>query len=61
VSLTGACLLRIVWLMTVFAADPTLPVLYLSYPVSWFVTFAAHMLCYQLVARRRLKAIPGSD
>ena len=61
VSLTGACLLRIVWLMTVFAADPTLPVLYLSYPVSWFVTFAAHMLCYQLVARRRLRAIPSID
>jgi putative efflux protein, MATE family len=54
VSLTGACLLRIVWILTVFAANRTLTVLYLSYPVSWFVTFATHFLCYMLVARKRL-------
>jgi len=54
VSLTGACLLRIVWIMTVFAADRTLTTLYLSYPVSWGVTFAAHMICYLTVARKKL-------
>ena len=54
VSLTGACLLRIVWILTVFAANPTQQVLYLSYPVSWFATFAAHMGCYLLAARKKL-------
>ena len=54
VSLTGACLLRIVWIMTIFAQNHTLTVLYMSYPVSWFVTFAIHFLCYMLVARKRL-------
>ena len=54
VSLTGACLLRIVWILTVFAAQPTQTVLYLSYPISWFVTFAAHMLCYRAVSGRVL-------
>ena len=61
VSLTGACLLRIVWILTVFAHTHTLPVLYLSYPVSWFTTFAIHFLCYMTVGRRRidrLKAAP---
>lgn len=54
VSLTGACLLRIVWILTVFAQDHDLTVLYMSYPVSWFVTFIIHFLCYMLVARKRV-------
>jgi Na+-driven multidrug efflux pump len=54
VSLTGACLLRIVWILTVFAQDHSLTILYMSYPVSWFVTFAIHFLCYMLVARKKL-------
>ena len=59
VSLTGACLLRIVWILTVFAQAHDLRVLYMSYPVSWFATFAIHVLCYLFVARKqidRLKA-----
>ncbi len=57
VSLTGACLLRIVWIMTIFAQNRTLAVLYWSYPVSWFATFAAHFLCYMFVARKKLKQL----
>lgn len=54
VSLTGACLLRIVWIMTIFALPQyhTLRVLYISYPVSWLATFAMHMACYLIVARK---------
>ena len=55
VSLTGACLLRIVWIYTIFAANPTLDVLYISYPVSWLVTFLIHMGCYIVVARKMPK------
>ena len=54
VSLTGACLLRIVWILTVFAQNHDLTVLYMSYPVSLFVTFVIHFLCYMLVARKRV-------
>ena len=54
VSLTGACLLRIVWIATVFAANPTLYTLYISYPISWGATVAIHMLCYLTVARKKL-------
>ena len=55
VSLTGACLLRIVWIYTIFAANPTLNTLYISYPISWAATFAIHMLCYLIVARKMPK------
>ncbi len=57
VSLTGACLLRIVWILTLFAAQPTQTVLYLSYPVSWFVTFATHFVCYMVVWKKRKRGI----
>ena len=46
VSLTGACGLRIVWIYTAFRLDHTLFNLYLSYPVSWAVTFTAHIICF---------------
>ncbi len=52
VSLAGACGLRIVWIYTIFAANRTLFVLYLSYPISWLVTFAAHFVCFCLFFRR---------
>lgn len=52
VSLTGACALRIVWIYTVFAADPRLEVLYFSYPVTWMVTFLAHLICYIYIRRK---------
>lgn len=61
VSLTGACLLRIVWIYTIFAANPTLETLYYSYPVSWFATFAIHMLCYLTLGRARLKKLEAAS
>ncbi len=46
VSLTGACGLRILWIYTIFRMDHTLFNLYLSYPISWIVTFIAHIVCF---------------
>ena len=60
VSLTGACGLRIVWIYTLFAAFPTLENLYLSYPVSWIVTFLILLACF-LTARRRLPPTDADD
>ena len=57
VSLTGACLFRVVWIMTVFAMNPTLDVLYASYPISWALTFGVHLLCYLFIARKKLGAL----
>ncbi|OUQ36018.1 MATE family efflux transporter [Faecalibacterium sp. An121] len=52
VSLTGACGLRIVWIFTVFGSMHSLFVLYLSYPVTWIVTFTMHMVCFVWFYRR---------
>ena len=55
VSLTGACLFRVVWIYTAFAASPTLNTLYVSYPISWLLTFLVHLGCYLYVAGHRLR------
>ncbi|MBR6325269.1 MAG: MATE family efflux transporter [Lachnospiraceae bacterium] len=52
VSLTGACLLRIVWIFTYFQTHHTPEVLYVSYPISWAVTFLAHVVCYRYYYRK---------
>lgn len=37
-TMIGTCAFRIVWICTVFREDPTLPVLYRAFPLSWVVT-----------------------
>ena len=55
VSLIGACGLRIVWVYTVFAHFRTLTSLFISYPVTWTVTFLTHLTCYFIVTRKYRK------
>ena len=54
VTIFGACVLRIIWIYTIFQTHHTLDVLYLSYPVSWVVTSAVHVLCFILIYRRMM-------
>ena len=52
VSLVGACGLRIVWIYTVFVKFRTLNILFISYPVTWTITFLSHLVCYYIVTRK---------
>ncbi len=56
VSLLGACGLRLLWLGTVFQIEQfhTPDTVYLSYPVSWIITVAAHVISF-FICRNRLK------
>lgn len=51
VSLTGACLFRVIWIFTVFANYHTLFSLYISYPISWIITFFTHVVCYLVIRK----------
>ncbi|MDR0840532.1 MAG: MATE family efflux transporter [Christensenellaceae bacterium] len=55
VSIFGICGLRILWVYTVFQANPTWLNLYLSYPASWLITAALQAVCYFIVRRRLLR------
>lgn len=52
VSLFGACILRVIWIFTIFKVHHSLFILYLSYPVSWIVTFLLHLFFFILYYRR---------
>lgn len=68
ISLTGACGLRILWVYTIFALDRSLFTLYLSYPVTWAITFLGHLVCFfiflrkvkQKIAQERQNQMPES-
>lgn len=52
VSLIGACAFRVFWIFTVFSSDRSLLTLYLSYPISWAITSAAHLICFTVLFKK---------
>jgi len=55
ISLISVCGFRIIWLSTVFKAEPTALNIYLTYPISWIMATLAFIVCYA-VAYKRTKA-----
>ncbi len=53
VSLTGACLFRVVWIFTAFKISRSLFTLYISYPISWVLTISMHVVCYLVMRKRK--------
>ena len=56
VSLLGACAFRLLWIATVFQIDRfhTIETVYTSYPISWTLTFLAHVVTF-IIVRNKLK------
>ena len=56
VSLLGACAFRLLWIATVFKIERfhVIETVYASYPISWTLTFMAHVVTF-LIVRARLK------
>lgn len=54
VSLIGACGLRLIWIATVFQMPEfhSIEMIYITYPVSWFLTFMTHVMCFAIVRRK---------
>ncbi len=58
ITVVGSCLLRIVWVCTVFAASPTFLTLIAVYPISWVLTGAAMLAALAWVRRATLARQP---
>ena len=54
ITVLGVCGFRIGWIYTVFLLPEyhTLPVLYLSYPISWLATFVVELIVFIMILRR---------
>ena len=55
ISLIGACLLRVVWLWTVFPVSQTLETIFVSYPLTWIVTNIVAFLVIHFALRKILR------
>ena len=51
-NLIGVCLFRIIWMTLIYPANPVAWLLWLCYPVSWFLT-AAIVFCVVIVLTRK--------
>lgn len=60
VSVLGACAFRIFWIYCILPFNPTLTMLYISYPVSWVITSAVHAVCY-VIMLKKFPVTAGAD
>lgn len=65
ITVLGVCVFRIGWIYTVFASPAyhTLEMLYISYPISWILTFAAELAAFLIIngSRKRKTERECSD
>lgn len=55
ITVVGVCVLRVVWIFTLFQL-PTLHTpagLYVSYPISWSLTFLAELITFVIICKRK--------
>lgn len=57
ISVVGVCGFRIAWIETIFAQHHTLDVLYMSYPISWAISFLVQLVVLIVLLRRSTKGI----
>lgn len=67
VSIVGVCGFRIFWILAIFyqLTDFTnttdLNYLYVSYPISWIITFTTHLICYLVVSKKIFKSYNSTN
>lgn len=61
ISIIGVCGVRLVWIATVFQIEEfhRIETVYLSYPISWIITFAIQLVCF-LINMKRIQNKPSS-
>ena len=59
ICILGVCVFRVAWIYTIFQVPQfhTPECLYLSYPISWVITFVFEFVAFLMVYRRKVKAL----
>ena len=62
ISLFGICGVRILWIYTIFAVPKyhTPEILFISYPISWIITFLAELILLKIVYTKQQKSFSES-
>ena len=58
--ISGAVVLRIIWIYGVFPLNRTLPFLYLCWPLSWIITGSAQCVCFIITKKRLTKRMQAA-
>ncbi len=62
ITVVGSCVLRIIWVYTVFAAFPDSFVMLMTvYPISWVITGAAMLTAYFVIGKKKFKTNANKD
>lgn len=63
ICILGVCGIRIVWIYTVFQIPEfhTLPSLYLSYTISWAVTFLCELVIFRILLHRAIRCAKENE
>ena len=54
ITLLGACGIRLLWISTIFLIPKfhSCNTIFVSYPISWTVTFIAHIICFFIIRKK---------
>ena len=54
ITLLGACGIRLLWISTIFLIPKfhSCTTIFVSYPISWTVTFIAHIICFFIIRKK---------
>ncbi len=55
IALVGSCLLRVVWLWTIFPLNQTLETIFICYPITWSLTMLTAFCVIQVLIKKLLK------
>lgn len=58
--LFGSCILRIVWLLTVYRLNPTFEMVMVCYPISWMITGPAVITAYAIIRKKMFRTIENA-
>lgn len=58
-SIFGVCVLRVIWIYTVFPLNRTFFMLFLSYPLSWVATALIEAVCFYFIRKRAIAKVGG--
>lgn len=53
ISIIGVCVIRVIWVATIFAAFGTVASVYSCYSVSWAITFIAQITAFSIIYKRK--------
>lgn len=59
IALVGSCLLRVVWLLTVFPVKQTLGMIFICYPITWILTMLTAFCVIQRLVKKLIKEGDG--